>query len=406
MNVKYSMSCFVGVTSRGNEMPVFWDAHTQIYNVGAPTTLVSGEPGTGKTFLLLTMTSHKILCGSTNIVLDPKGDFLPLINLRDEFGKIRLWNIGDSNNKKSRTRGLLDPFYMTSDKGEQLELVIATITMLLGELRDDQMQALAPIIKDVAELDRPNMLAVVDQCRTSQNPVARQIGTQLDIIARLPAAGACFSSGTKKRNPVDLTTGTTIITMAGLDLPQAGQKKLTNKQRLAITMFFLVTDFIRRTMNQTDDTVNKTVIIDEAWAVVASPAGQDTIKALALLGRSKNLALILATQTPLHLKGTEIDNTIKTRFAFRTSRDDAKQIVEAMRLPSYGGFDELLCDLGRGECLMADAYGRYSTVQITNYDKRWNVAFETNPAEKIAAEKAAKAQQARQALSQQEMGTS
>lgn len=392
MAFNYSTSMFIGVTTQGVEMPVFFDTHTPIFNNKPPGILITGQPGSGKTFLALTLTSICAILGKVTIVLDPKGDFLSLKDLGSEIGDVNFWNL--ANRKK---KGILDPFYMAFDKGEQLDLVISVIDMFVGGLKQDQLTVLAPIVKDVQESPVPSLLAVTESLLTSERNEARNLGAQLDLVSRLPFADLCFAPGSKKRNAVDFGTGITIITMVGLELtpsPESGAPAAggnATKQRLSSAIFFLLTDFVRRTMYNDTSNKPKTLIIDEAWAVLSTTAGAECVKSVARLGRSKKLAMILVTQNNSDLKRMNIENTITTRFAFRTDPTEAADIVTSMQLPEGEGFEGTLTSLGNGECLLRDFQGRYSTMQVSNWKENWNKAFKTNPLDKMRAEKEKKA---------------
>lgn len=375
--ISYSTSLFLGSTTGGIEQPVFWDPHTQIFNNNPPGSLITGSPGSGKTFLAMTLTCQSSILGKTTIVLDPKGDFLTLKNLEEDLGELNIWNLSDRSK-----RGLLDPFYMAEDLGERLNLVISVIDMFVGGISKDERRALSPIVQDIMKGPKPSLLKVTETLRMSQNPSAKNLGTELDLIRKLPFADLCFAPGTANRNNVSINTGTTLITMVGLDItPPSENVRQTSTKRLSSTIFFLITDFIRRVMHKSTGDVPKTLIIDEAWAVLASQEGADVIREVALLGRSKNLALIMITQNTSHLKSLDIDNTIRTRFAFHTDSKEATDIIHDMQLPEGERFEDNLTNLDIGECLMQDFMGRYSTVQISDYNKKWKYAFETNPME-------------------------
>lgn len=375
----FSTSLYIGNTTRGIEQPVFYDSHTQIFNNRPPGTLITGAPGSGKTFLAMTLTCLSAILGKTTIVLDPKGDFLSFANLKDELGTVNFWNLANPNRK-----GLLDPFYMADTPGEQLALVVAVVEMFLGGITKDQMRVLSPIVKDVIESPIPSLLSVTEALTMSPDVEARNLGNELDLISKLPFASLCFAPGSKSRKNISISEGTTIITMVGLEIsPDAAQSgQQNNKKRLASTIFFLVTNFIRRVLHESTSDTPKTLVIDEAWAVISTPAGASVIKEVALLGRSKSLALILVTQNASHLKNLDIENTIRTRFAFHTDTKEAKEIVESMELPKGEKFENVLTSLETGECLMQDWQERYSTIQIAAYNTRWKEAFETNPLKK------------------------
>lgn len=397
----YSTSMFIGVTSRGSEMPVFFDTHTPIFNNNPPGILITGSPGSGKTFLALTLTTICAIIGKTTIVLDPKGDFMGLTYLKNVIGKenIKFWNLNNSKRK-----GILDPFYMVQDKGEQLGLVIQVIGMFIGGLSDSKLSVLAPIVKDVQESVTPSLMMVTEALLTSDRQDARDLGSQLDLISRLQFANLCFAPGSDRKDIVEIEKGITIITMIGLELTEKSDNENSgsfdssnNKKNLSSAIFFLLTDFIRRIMNDDNSSRPKTLIIDEAWAVLSSSAGAECIKAVARLGRSKKLALILVTQNNRDIENMKIDNTITTHFAFRTDFSEAEGIIRGMRLPTNEENQSLLSNLGTGECLMKDFLGRCSTVQISNWKNDWNEAFETNPLTSLTAKKrAAKKQKVKQ----------
>lgn len=381
---QYSSSVFIGETTRGIAMPVFWDTHTSIVNNRPPGCLITGAPGSGKTFLALTITTISAILGKTTIVLDPKGDFLSLINLKKDIGEenLKIWNLAKGES------GMLDPFFMTDDDSEKLTLVIEVIDLFVGGLTPDQETALGPIIKDVIQSKNPSLQVVIDELRGSQNDVARHLGTQLDLLKSMKFANLCFAPGAnRKRKSISIDKGVTIITLMGLELPNPGEESLTRQNKLASGIMFLLTDFIRRIMMNDNSQNPKTLVIDEAHAILSSQAGARTIRSVALLGRSKYLALVLITQNNSHLKNLDIENTISTRFAFRSDRREAEEIVAAMELPHREGFEDIIINLGNGECLMKDFLNRYSTVQISNWNSEWNEAFKTNPLDRLKKQK-------------------
>ncbi len=383
----YSTSMYIGETSQGIPMPVFFDLHTPIFNNKPPGVCITGKPGSGKSYLAMTLTAISAILGKTTIVLDPKGDFISLMNLQQDIGKFNLWNLSDK-----RRRGLLDPFRMSKDPGEQLDLAMTVIEMFTGGIDGEQRTALAPIIKDVIQGERPSLGKVVQELRGSNRQAARDLGTSLDLIASLPLAGLCFAPAGANLDSVSIDSGLTVITLLGMDMPAEGAKD--NKSRLASGILFLLTDFIRRIMKN-DETKNpKTLVIDEAWAVLQTPAGAQVVKEVALLGRSKNLAMLLVTQNNSHLEHLDIESTITTRFAFSSTGKDAESLIKDMKLPRGEGFEGLITSLSNGECLMQDFNERYSTVQISNWRKDWDLAFRTNPIDKARAERAKKEKEA------------
>lgn len=376
----YSTSVYIGETSRGVQMPVFFDLHTPIFNNKPPGVLITGQPGSGKTYLAMTLTTISAILGKTTVVLDPKGDFIALSELRRDIGSFNLWNLSDA-----KRRGILDPFRMTSDPGEQLDLALTVIEIFTGGLDGEQRTALAPIIKDIIQGPNPSLGKVVQELRGSQRPAARDLGTLLDLISNLRFASLCFAPAGTSLESVSIEEGLTVITLIGMEMPKEGSSD--NKSRLSTGILYLLTDFIRRLMNRGDRDSPKTLVIDEAWAILQTEAGAQLIKEVALLGRSKNLAMLLVTQNNSHLEKLDVETTITTRFAFASAEKEALSIINDMQLPRDEGFEGIIMNLTEGECLMKDWRKRYSTVQISNWRSDWSEAFLTNPLEKARKEK-------------------
>lgn len=372
---------FIGETTKGVEMPVFFDLHTPIFNNRPPGCLITGAPGSGKTFLAMTLATISAILGKTTVVLDPKGDFISLLNLQEDIGSITFWNLADKKQK-----GILDPFRMADDPGEKLDLAITVIELFTGGLQPEEKTALAPIIKDVIQGRNPSLSKVVQELRGSRNPPARNLGTTLDLISNLPLAHLCFAPSGKKLDSVTIDRGLTVVTLLGMEMPKEGA--VDNKSKLSTGILYLLTDFIRRIMHNDESKNPKTLIIDEAWAILSTTAGARVVTDVALLGRSKSLALVLITQNNSHLKKLDIENTISTRFAFRSTTKEAEDIVKDMMLPADEDFESSIIGLSNGECLMKDFLERYATVQISDWKSDWKVAFNNNPLERSQARRA------------------
>lgn len=398
--MKYSSSMFVAETESGVPSPVFWDTHTSIYNRGKPVTTITGAPGQGKTYAGQIITALSALQGKTTIVIDYKGDMLRLVPLKDELGvPMKVWNMADKSQK-----GILDPFSLSEVPGEQLSMAIQVIDLFVGGLTREDRQAITPILKDLLEEGGANMVKAVTKLRSAQNPTARLIGSELEVIKSLEYSSLCFYSGLKRQRPPKLIDGgITIATLAGMSLPSTPEEaRDTQDGRLASGILYLLTDYIRRILASDDMSRPKTFIIDEAWSILATPQGEKIVKAVALLGRSKNLATVLITQSPEHLAAANIKNTVGTRFSFGSSKEEAEVIVDDMDLPPGEGFERLISSLPPYICMMSDYKGDYGLIKFSNWKRDWLEVFSNNPhdvmrkrrAEKAAKAKAVAAQQA------------
>lgn len=396
---EFGIPHYIGETTRGTPNGVFWGPHTQIRNNNAPGTMITGAPGSGKTNLSLTIAAQAAICGMTVVVLDYKGDFLSLIDLEKDTGKAQVWPVGTAEEKNGIAKGFLDPFNMSNDPKEQLQLSMNLIDIFIGGLTPQQKSRVQPIIQDIIDDNkkRPNMSRVVSELRSSPDQIARDLGTELFAMKAMKNSSVCFAPDSAKFNKgpkrsIELEGRLTIATMLGLELPsdkESAQNTLTG--RMSSGIFYLLADYVRKLLKESTDGRPKLLIIDEAWAILSSPAGVQVVKETSLLGRSRDVAFILATQNYSHIAQADIYNTISTHFAFSARSKDAKDVIENLELDETSSFAELVSDLQVGECLMKDwgpNKSHYSTVDIIRWREDWKQAFDTNPYQKKLKEKA------------------
>lgn len=371
----YSSSWCIGETSRGISRGVFFDTHTSVLNNGPGVTLITGKPGSGKTFLAQHLSAFDCLAGKIVVMLDPKGDFSSFAYLQDDLGDMSFWDL------ERGAAGLLDPFFMSDQPTEQLTLCINVIDIFVGGLGRDDIAILSPVIRDVIDDRNPSLLKVVDSLKRSDKPHARNLGAELELIRQLKFARLCFAPGKTRRAAVSLKEGVNIINLHGLALPRTSNPT-DRDERLSSGVFYLLVDYIRRLMYEDTSKKPKTIVIDEAHSILSSDKGVEIVRSIALKGRSLQCSILLITQSTTHLEGLQIENTVSSHFAFATDRKDATAIVKSMEAPLNEGLEDVLVNLNKGECLMKDWRGRHGFVNVIGWDGRWREAFATNPLEK------------------------
>lgn len=381
-------SFFIGESMDGT--PVFFDTHFGVFNQKPPVTVITGQPGSGKTFLGSLIVMNSAITGKQTVVLDPKGDFLPLANMKDDLNDIVVWNLSD--NRKS---GILDPFAMVESGGEKLALVNSVIDLFTGGLTREEESILQPLIKDVIESPNPSLQKVVMELKKTQgsdepSQKARQLGSRLDSIAVMPFSRLCFSPGGGSRSLGGLSDNLTIITLLGLPLPKSEKDAKEPEGRLASGIIYLITYLVDKLMTSGKDKLPKTLFIDEAWQILSNSYGAKLIESIALLGRSLNMALILATQNNSHIKRIDIDSTVTSRFAFSTDSKEAENIVKDMNLPENEGFEDIFLQLDTGQCIMQDIDSRYAAINVIMWKNEWIEMLQTNPKERMLKEAAKK----------------
>ena len=385
---KYGMSTYIGNSqSVGVTAPIFFDPHYPIMLNKPPVTLITGSPGSGKTFCGLTLASHASILGKTNIILDPKGDFVALKKMaqRGIINEVTIWNVVNPDAEISdENTGMLDPTSFTDNVNENTALTIDIIGILVGNITPTQKTALQPIVRDVTESETPSLSAVVRKIKSNRNDEIRSLAFDLETYLNIPLAKLLTTNRRIKKRKLELSRGTIVANLMGLKMPveTKAQQDYDANEKVSVCIMALLTNMILKVMRTLPKHIFKTLIVDEAWAITATKTGENMLKEIALLGRSKNMATILLTQSPRHIEfkeGAGLENTISSRFAFRNDdKKDNHLTVEAMNLDANEGFEEILLKLSTGMCLMQDCNGGSGIVQIMTQDG-WAEMFNTNP---------------------------
>jgi hypothetical protein len=217
----------------------------------------------------------------------------------------------------------------------------------------------------------------------------------------MPYARLCFAE--RKRDSaapmeaLNLNSRLTIITLLGLDMPDAKTPKedYSNRNYLAIAILFLLTSFSRKLMISPapeDKYIPKAIVIDEAWAITSTAQGAKMVLETARMGRSLNTAIVLVSQNAGDFLGEGVTNSVSTKMAFRAEdHGEITNVLQFFELPDTRANREVISRLDTGECLLKDAEQRIARVRIDRWNDKQNIAFETNPVAKRRNEEEANA---------------
>lgn len=384
---KFGMSTCIGETITGLPYPVFYDPHYPILINNPPVSLITGSPGSGKTFSGLLIASHASALGKIGVILDPKGDFTALKKLEKAgyIGKINIWSVADLDGEVLEENvGMLDPTAFTYDTSQNTALTIDVIKTLIGDLTYKQITNLTPIIRDIVEGNSPSFLRVAQKLMSSRDDEIRSLGYSLDTLLQTKLAKLLVLNKRIQKKPLVLEEGFIVANLMGLSMPPDTKpsKEWTSSEKISIIIMSLLSQLIIDMMGKKPKKIYKTLIIDEAWAIMATESGKSMIQSTARLGRSLNLAVILITQSTKHLgvgENSDTNTMISVRFAFRNNDDkDNLTTCKYMRLPEDEGWEQIIRELETGECLMQDALFNTSIVHIMTNEK-WQKMFNTNP---------------------------
>jgi hypothetical protein len=336
---------------------------------------ITGEPGGGKTTLALLMILQLALRGVTVAVIDPKGDAESLVRLLAHRGRrARVLPLG------SAAAGLLDPFSFGDDLAERRTMAAETLRLLLPGMSEERESAMIQAVGAVAAADKPSLGQVVEHLESASDPASKNLGAVLRSMSEMRLAKLCFAPSGGDR--IDAEGWTTVFTLAGLTLPEAGLKRddYSYEQRLSVALLYLVSQFARRLLNGMDRRIPKAIVLDEAWAVTSTPQGAKLIPEVSRMGRSRNTALVLVSQNAGDLLNEQVTNCISAVFAFRsTERAEVANVLSLLGVDVSDDHAAVLRSLGNGECIFRDLDGRAGRIAvdlISDDLRRW---LDTNP---------------------------
>ena len=336
---------------------------------------ITGEPGGGKTTLALLLILQLALRGVTVAVIDPKGDAESLVSLLQQRGRrARVLPLGGA------APGLLDPFSFGDDLAERRTMATETLRLLLPRMSEERESAMIQAVAAVAAAGQPSLGKVVEHLEGSADPASMNLGAVLRSMSEMKLARLCFAPSGGQG--IDAAGWTTVFTLAGLTLPDAGVERddYSYEQRLSVALLYLVSQFARRLLNGMDRQAAKAIVLDEAWAITSTPQGAKLIPEVSRMGRSRNTALILVSQNAGDLLNEQVTNCISGVFAFRSSeRAEVASVLALLGVEASDEHKAALRALGNGECIFRDLDSRAGRIRIDLISDELRAALDTNP---------------------------
>ena len=357
-------------------------------------TIVVGAPGSGKTFFLLNIAANALGIGQKVIVIDPKNDFDKLLNVNPNIDIVDIENIKpDALNpmeflKRHNADGTVE-FIDTAT-------LMTIIEIMTGKLDQGAIIAITPIVTDFVTRAKQrgeyvNMLDVANYLFANPNENAQQIGTQLKMFEDNKYGPLMFASGAEG-SPLELSaTRSMIITLHGLDMPDYNKSvnDYTPSERLTSAILFVITKKLLEILTQ-DSKIPTVLICDEAHLLFSNKEMAQVIDKFLVLGRSLNVATVLASQGITHFPDG-ISNYITSKFMFKSSIDEAEAFLDAFDTSKINPANAIdtnsvlsaVTSFKTGQCFMIDRLGRNGIIAIkSNYDIK---LLTSNPLEKQRA---------------------
>lgn len=369
-----------------------WSPVTSQMINGAPGTIVVGSPGSGKTFALLNFAANCLGMGQRVIAIDPKNDFDKLYNVNPNI------NIIDVNKIRP---GALNPFEFlkkidADGKVTYVDVptIMTIIELLTGKLDKETKIAITPIVTDFVKKSQIgneycDLQDIADYLYSRDNTHAQAIGTVLNSFQSSKHGKLLFTRETNVKPLTLSTTDSMIISLHGMNLPDYSKKPedYNDEERFTSTIVFIICKKLYDIL-ATPSLIPTTLICDEAHLLFCNREMAALIDKFLVIGRSLNIATILASQGISHFP-TGIGNYITTKFMFKSAADDAREFLDRFDTSKFGGSGSpidvnsvlgAVTNFPTGTCFMIDRYNRNGIIRIKSiYDVK---LLTSNPFEK------------------------
>ena len=339
-----------------------------------------GSLGGGKSFCNNLLVYYAVLFGGQALLLDPKSE---RGNWKETLPEIaHEINIVNLTSDKDNA-GLLDPFVIMKNVKDAESLAIDILTFLTGiSSRDgEKFPVLRKAVRSVTQSDSRGLLHVIDELRSEDTPISRNIADHIDSFTDYDFAHLLFSDGTVE-NAISLDNQLNIIQVADLVLPDKDTtfEEYTTIELLSVSMLIVISTFALDFIHS-DRSIFKIVDLDEAWAFLNVAQGETLSNKLVRAGRAMQAGVYFVTQSSGDVSKESLKNNIGLKFAFRST--DINEIKQTLEFFGIDKDDEnnqkRLRDLENGQCLLQDLYGRVSVVQIHPVFEELLHAFDTRP---------------------------
>lgn len=409
------------------QVPFLYDLAAVAKQGKAPTCVCHGTLGGGKTVCVMQYVDTYRLRGYTVIIIDPKKDFNSHFALPGR-GHARLWELSEHGRP-----GMLDPFILvaidvdpddpernTQDKALQKwkestkELVSDTILRCLkNKITAAQESILESLINDEMQSADPSMESLMERMRKGEiGSLVKDTGlNDLQIINQRKAAVHDMYAhlislansergrlifGKRKGDAKIMLKGvpTTIINVAGLDLPQEGAEPEGPSQLISTTIFSLLCAYSVRLLKNPKIKGSKLLVVDEANVVKGLPAFKSMSANINSQARSLNITPIYIDQSSetSTKDASSFSNKVGTRIVFKSSLGERENIAKELgwkrqdaanltaTMPDDNAEPGLALHTTQAD--KNSVYPNYAGLGVVRFDRDWNPeyqdAFETN----------------------------
>lgn len=342
---------------------------TSIFENKSAGTIIIGKPGSGKTFFLLNLMANAIMMEQRVFMIDPKDDGGVLADVfPDDFEYIDINNINP---------GALNPFKVINNL--DTNTLVSIISIICGGFSNEESVAVTPIVNDFVNQNRfsndMSFSNIVDYLYSNDNIYAQTVGTKLQIHRDSKYGPLLFGTNTSDKTNNFLLLGSSsknkskIISLHGMNLPKTSSGQMTEEQKFNSAVVYIICRMLKDIL--TEGKYPTLFVLDEAHIAFQNPSFASIIDEFLILGRSLNVATLLASQSVSHYPKT-ITQLIASKFCFKSSTQEASDFLRSFYnqdSDDLADFDSIVYTIGQfntGECLLIDDENRSGIFKVTS----------------------------------------
>jgi hypothetical protein len=344
-----------------------------------------GSLGGGKSFAANLLTYLAVVVGGAQaLVLDPKGERTGwLTDLPELQGHLRVVTLGS----RPEDTGKLDPFIMwrgmeDQDLRETGNMAVSLLSFLANlQTGDRRFLALMQAVEQVSDEPNPALGKVVDRLAElgRADPEVATLAEYYRALSRRAYANLIFGRGDEAG--LDLAHRMNVLQLQHLVMPPAGKprEEFSLEELLSVALMHAVTGFATQFTRRDRETF-KIVLLDEAWALLASSQGRSLVSHLLRTGRAMNNAVYLVSQNVADLLDETVKNNIGAKFIFRSyDQQEIAKVLQFLNLEPEQENILALRQLETGQAMFQDLQGRVGVVTLDAIFPHLARAFDTRP---------------------------
>jgi DNA helicase HerA-like ATPase len=283
--------------------------------------------------------------------------------------------------------GKLDPFIMwrgmeDQDLRETGNMAVSLLSFLANlQTGDRRFLALMQAVEQVSDEPNPALGKVVDRLAKlgRADPEVATLAEYYRALSRRAYANLIFGRGDEAG--LDLAHRMNVLQLQHLVMPPAGKprEEFSLEELLSVALMHAVTGFATQFTRRDRETF-KIVLLDEAWALLASSQGRSLVSHLLRTGRAMNNAVYLVSQNVADLLDETVKNNIGAKFIFRSyDQQEIAKVLQFLNLEPEQENILALRQLETGQAMFQDLQGRVGVVTLDAIFPHLARAFDTRP---------------------------